>query len=77
MEISLTSLGSSQTLPRPHLRTLEASRFWSFSETIFLAADVTEKAEICGREAFIYRRNNKLFGARVFRRTVVPFRALF
>ena len=27
MEISLTSLGSSQTLPFPHLRTLEASRF--------------------------------------------------
>ena len=34
MEISLTSLGSSQTLPRPHLRTLEASLFWSLSETI-------------------------------------------
>lgn len=27
IEISLTSLGSSQTLPLPHLRTLAASRF--------------------------------------------------
>ena len=37
MEISLTSLGSSQTLPFPHLRTLEASRFWSLSDTIAVA----------------------------------------
>ncbi|KAK7854681.1 protein dmr6-like oxygenase 2 [Quercus suber] len=37
MEISLTSLGSSQTLPFPHLRTLEASRFWSLSDTITAA----------------------------------------
>ena len=37
MEISLTSLGSSQTLPFPHLRTLEASRFWSLSDTIATA----------------------------------------
>ena len=35
MEISLTSLGSSQTLPLPHLSTLEASRFCSLRETIF------------------------------------------
>ena len=34
IEISLTSLGSSQTFPFPHLRTLEASLFWSFRETI-------------------------------------------
>jgi len=37
MEISLTSLGSSQTFPLPHLRTLAARRFCSFSETIFAA----------------------------------------
>lgn len=35
MEISLHSLGSSQTLPLPHLSTLAASRFCSFSDTIF------------------------------------------
>ena len=35
MEISLTSLGSSQTFPLPHLRTLAASRFCSFRDTIF------------------------------------------
>ena len=40
MEISLTSLGSSQTLPFPHLRTLEASRFWSLSDTIATATAV-------------------------------------
>ena len=40
MEISLTSLGSSQTLPFPHLRTLEASRFWSLSDTIATAVAV-------------------------------------
>lgn len=34
MEISLDSLGSSQTLPLPHLRTLAASRFCSFSDTM-------------------------------------------
>ena len=39
MEISLTSLGSSQTLPLPHLRTLAARRFCNFSDTIFAAAD--------------------------------------
>ncbi|BAS85050.1 Os03g0579550, partial [Oryza sativa Japonica Group] len=38
MEISLTSLGSSQTLPLPHLSTLEASRFCSLRETIAAAA---------------------------------------
>lgn len=32
-EISLTSLGSSQILPFPHLSTEAASRFWSFSDT--------------------------------------------
>lgn len=39
MEISLTSLGSSQTFPLPHLSTLAESRFWSFNDTIaaFLA----------------------------------------
>lgn len=58
MEMSLTSLGSSQTFPWPHLRTLAASRFWSFSETMsylllcFLLA--TERLELCGRDAFIY-----------------------
>jgi len=35
MEISLTSFGSSQTLPRPHLRTLEARRFCNLRETMF------------------------------------------
>ena len=39
MEISLTSLGSSQTLPLPHLSTLEARRFCSLSDTIFSAAE--------------------------------------
>lgn len=34
MEISLTSLGSSQTLPFPHLSTLADRRFWSLSDTI-------------------------------------------
>lgn len=34
IEISLTSLGSSQTLRRPHFRTEAASRFCSFSETM-------------------------------------------
>lgn len=34
MEISLASLGSSQTLPLPHFITLAASRFCSFSDTI-------------------------------------------
>jgi len=34
MEISFPSFGSSQTLPRPHLRMLAASRFWSFNDTI-------------------------------------------
>lgn len=34
MEISLVSLGSSQTFPRPHFSTLAASRFCSFSDTI-------------------------------------------
>lgn len=38
MEISLTSLGSSQTLPLPHLSTLAASRFCSLRETIAAAA---------------------------------------
>jgi hypothetical protein len=32
-------LGSSQTLPLPHLSTLAASRFCSLSDTIFSAAD--------------------------------------
>jgi hypothetical protein len=39
MEISETSLGSSQTLPLPHLSTLAARRFCCFSDTIFPAAD--------------------------------------
>lgn len=34
MEISLTSLGSSHTFPLPHLSTLAARRFCSFSDTI-------------------------------------------
>ena len=34
MEISLHSLGSSQTFPFPHLRTLAESRFCSFNDTI-------------------------------------------
>ena len=34
MEISLTSFGSSQILPRPHLSTDEARRFWRRSDTI-------------------------------------------
>jgi hypothetical protein len=41
MEISLTSLGSSQTLPLPHLSTLAASRFWSFNDTIALLSSAT------------------------------------
>lgn len=41
MEISLTSLGSSQTLPLPHLRTLAASRFWSFRDTISLSLSLS------------------------------------
>jgi hypothetical protein len=39
MEISLISLGSSQTLPLPHLSTHAASRLCTFSDTIFAAAD--------------------------------------
>jgi len=37
MEISLTSFGSSQTFPLPHLSTLAERRFCSLSETIFAA----------------------------------------
>jgi hypothetical protein len=37
MEISLTSLGSSQTFRRPHFRTEAASRFWSLSDTMMPA----------------------------------------
>lgn len=64
MEISLTSLGSSQTLPRPHLRTLEASLFWSLSETIagvlppswfFWQLLWAERLSFCGTQVFIYR----------------------
>lgn len=36
MEMSLLSLGSSHTFPFPHFITEAASRFWGFSETIFL-----------------------------------------
>lgn len=36
IQISLPSLGSIQTFPLPHLRTLAASRFWSFRDTISL-----------------------------------------
>lgn len=35
IEISLTSLGSSQTLRRPHFNTEAANRFCSFKDTIF------------------------------------------
>lgn len=35
MEMSLVSLGSSQTFPFPHFITEAASRFWGFSDTIF------------------------------------------
>ena len=48
MEISLTSLGSSQTLPLPHLRTLAARRFCNFSDTIFAAADKLSLPCTCG-----------------------------
>ena len=34
MEISLTSLGSSQIFRLPHFSTEAARRFWSFRETI-------------------------------------------
>jgi hypothetical protein len=41
-------LGSSQTLPFPHLRTLAARRFCSFSDTIFAAADKLSLPCACG-----------------------------
>ena len=34
IEISLTSLGSSQTFRRPHESTDAASRFWSLRDTM-------------------------------------------
>jgi hypothetical protein len=43
MEISLTSLGSSQTFPLPHFSTLADSLFCNFSETIFANSNQSEK----------------------------------
>lgn len=62
MEISLPSLGSSQTLPLPHLRTLAASRFWSFNETIFdfVKLRTKEKWTVVGRGGFYTSEINAL-----------------
>lgn len=48
IEISLDSLGSSHTFPLPHLRTLAASRFCSFSDTI---APLRQGLSMRGRRA--------------------------
>jgi len=62
MEISLTSFGSSQTLPFPHFRTLAESRFWSFNDTISLFLDRSPSHFAAGRiaEAF-YVKRKRLF----------------
>ena len=39
IEISLVSFGSSQTLPRPHLRTDDASRFCSLRDTMIATVE--------------------------------------
>jgi hypothetical protein len=51
MEISLTSLGSSQTLRKPHFRTEAASRFCSFRDTILPRLRRAERATVTEKGA--------------------------
>ncbi|KAG6546701.1 hypothetical protein Mapa_011890 [Marchantia paleacea] len=52
IEISLTSLGSNQTLRCPHFSTLAASRFCSLRDTM-VANPVNEEGEKGGRSSAV------------------------